>query len=265
MKRMMVAILLMAVVFGMHMDTIAAPVDHWYIRHTETHEIPALDPRFSFMEHYDAHYLGPERNSDEKTIYLTFDLGYVNENVKNIAQTLRQNQVPACFFILRQICDKEQDFLRELISDGHTIGNHSARHKDPTKLSEEEFTRELDDLREAFRGVTDTEIAHFYRPPEGKFNEQVLTYAQKMGYQTVFWSYAYADWDNAKQPDPQKSLNRILENAHNREILLLHPTSHTNAVILSDLIQGLRAQGYRFGSLTELCNEKEGASESSPS
>ena len=74
-----------------------------------------------------------------------------------------------------------------------------------------------------------------------------------MGYVTVFWSFAYADWDNAKQPDPVRAKKKILDNSHPGEILLLHPTSKTNADILGDLIAAWKADGYRFGSLDELC------------
>jgi peptidoglycan-N-acetylmuramic acid deacetylase len=68
----------------------------------------------------------------------------------------------------------------------------------------------------------------------------------------VFWSFAYADWDNNKQMSKEKARNKILDNIHNGEIMLLHPTSSTNAEILQEIIQELKRQGYRFGSLDEL-------------
>ena len=68
---------------------------------------------------------------------------------------------------------------------------------------------------------------------------------------TVFWSLAYADWDNDKQPDPTYAKNLLLENTHSGAIVLLHPTSKTNADILDDLLTAWENEGYRFGSLTE--------------
>ena len=73
-----------------------------------------------------------------------------------------------------------------------------------------------------------------------------------MGYATVLWSFAYADWDNGKQPDPERAKKKILSNTHPGEILLLHPTSETNANILKELITTWKSEGYRFGTLTEL-------------
>ena len=83
-------------------------------------------------------------------------------------------------------------------------------------------------------------------------NNKLFKFAQELGYKTVFWSFAYADWDNNSQMSPEKAKNKILDNVHNGEIMLLHPTSATNAQILSEIIRELKSQGYRFGSLDEL-------------
>ena len=92
-----------------------------------------------------------------------------------------------------------------------------------------------------------------FRPPEGKFNEESLSWAKELGYKTVFWSFAYEDWDNNKQKSEEVALNKILDNLHNGEILLLHPTSSTNAKIMQKLISKLREEGFEFGALNELC------------
>ena len=93
----------------------------------------------------------------------------------------------------------------------------------------------------------------YIRPPEGKFNERTMQYAKESGYKTVFWSLAYADWDNSRQMSPDKALEKIISNVHNGAVILLHPTSKTNADILGDLIKELKTSGYGFGSLDELC------------
>ena len=73
-----------------------------------------------------------------------------------------------------------------------------------------------------------------------------------MGYKTVFWSFAYDDWDNNRQMSYEKAKGKILDNVHNGEIMLLHPTSNTNAEILGEIIRRLKSEGYRFGTLDEL-------------
>ena len=59
-------------------------------------------------------------------------------------------------------------------------------------------------------------------------------------------------WDNNKQLSPKVALEKLLGGSHNGEILLLHPTSATNAAILGEFIDAMRSQGFRFGTLTEL-------------
>ena len=55
--------------------------------------------------------------------------------------------------------------------------------------------------------------------------------------------------------DPDAAKKKILDNVHNGAVLLLHPTSATNAQIMGDLIRELKLQGYSFGTLDELCAE----------
>ena len=74
-----------------------------------------------------------------------------------------------------------------------------------------------------------------------------------MGYKTIFWSFAYADWDNNRQMSMESAKRKILDNIHNGAVILLHPTSKTNADILEDVIVELKNQGYKFGSLESLC------------
>ena len=96
-------------------------------------------------------------------------------------------------------------------------------------------------------------MSKYFRPPEGRFNEKSLENLDSWGYKTIFWSFAYADWDNDRQLSDEKARQKILENVHNGEIMLLHPTSRTNANILSGVIKELKEEGYRFGTLDELC------------
>ena len=74
----------------------------------------------------------------------------------------------------------------------------------------------------------------------------------ELGYKTVFWSFAYADWDNCKQPSQEYAIKKILDNTHNGAIILLHPTSKTNADILPTLISEWRKMGYEFGLISEI-------------
>ena len=119
-----------------------------------------------------------------------------------------------------------------------------------------DFEKELTALENIYKELTGYTLAKYYRPPEGKFSEENLKFANELGYKTVFWSFAYADWDNAHQMSPEKAEKKILDNIHNGAVILLHPTSETNAKILGKVIRALKADGYRFGTLDELTKTK---------
>ena len=107
-------------------------------------------------------------------------------------------------------------------------------------------------MEEVCLEMTGSPISKYFRPPEGRYSEETLKQAREMGYKTVFWSFAYADWDNEHQPPKETSLQKIKDNLHPGMILLLHPTSDTNVKLLRELIRDMKAQGYRFASLEEL-------------
>ena len=76
--------------------------------------------------------------------------------------------------------------------------------------------------------------------------------AQELGYKTVFWSLAYVDWLNDKQPTKEEAFRKLIPRTHNGAVVLLHSTSQTNAEILDELLKQWKSMGYRFASLEEL-------------
>ena len=228
----------------------------WYCVRAKDHKQPIVAAELSIVEKYNGYYIDHKHgdNCNEKVVYLTFDAGYENGNVEKILNTLRDEQVNAAFFILEHLVNENTDLVLRMIAEGHTVANHTATHKDISKLnSKEALEAELASLENAFRTKTGKEITKYFRPPEGRFNEQSMRYLYELGYKTIFWSFAYADWDNGKQMAPENAKEKILTNIHNGAVLLLHPTSATNAAILGDVIRALKEQGYRFGTLDELC------------
>ena len=220
----------------------------WYFAKNDRHERPTLDSNLEFVSDYDCVFLG----KNEKVIYLTFDAGYENGNVEKILDILKREQVPGAFFVLGNLITQNPELIRRMADEGHLVCNHSYAHKDMTGWSEAQIRDELTRLEDTCRETCGIEIAKYFRPPEGRFSRSLLESVNKMGYKTVFWSFAYADWDNARQPDTAKAAAKVLDNVHNGAVILLHPTSATNAAILGNVIAALKADGYRFGTLDEL-------------
>lgn len=196
-----------------------------------------------------AFYVG---DTTEKVLYLTFDAGYENGCTARILDTLAKHDVKAAFFLVGHYLESNADLVRRMAAEGHTVANHSVHHPDMTKLSAAEFQAELEGMEQLYRQITGGELARFYRPPQGIYSEENLKQAQAMGYHTVFWSLAYADWNNDAQPTAQQAFDKLIPRTHDGAIVLLHSTSATNAQILDELLTRWEQMGYRFGTLDEL-------------
>ena len=227
----------------------------WYCKRNKEHTQMIADENMNFIEKYDGYYVDKKHgDSDkEKVVYLTFDAGYENGNVTKILDVLKEENVPGAFFILGHLIERNTDVVERMANEGHLVCNHTAHHHDMSRVSSKgEFERELKSLEKLYIEKTGKELSKYYRPPEGRFSEKSMQYAKDLGYKTIFWSIAYADWDNEKQMAEDKAKEKILENLHNGAVILLHPTSETNARILKDLIREIKVSGYRFGTLDEL-------------
>lgn len=225
----------------------------WYTKRSVNHQPPPLDGNLHIIEKYNAYYLDKNAPVTDKVIYLTFDAGYENGNIEKILDILKEHKTPAAFFILSQVLKQNTDLILRMINEGHMVANHTVKHRDMSKITEKtEFAKELSALEDQYRKNTGFEMPKIYRPPEGIFSELNLIHATELGYATVFWSIAYADWDNNNQPEPEASKKKLLDNTHNGAVILLHPTSATNVMILGSLLDEWASNGYRFGTLNEL-------------
>ena len=227
----------------------AVPALSWGLSFQTEGQTPLSPTDRKTLSRYDAAFVG---NTGEKVLYLTFDAGYENGCTAQILDVLQKHQVSAAFFLVGNYMEKNADLVRRMVQEGHTVGNHTMHHKDMSKLTGEAFRDELTQLESLYRDITGEALPKFYRPPQGNYTLDNLEEAKNCGYKTVFWSLAYADWDNEHQPTAEQALSKLLPRTHNGAVILLHSTSKTNAAILDQLLTEWKDMGYRFASLEEL-------------
>ena len=145
------------------------------------------------------------------------------------------------------------DLVKRMLSEGHIVANHTYHHPDMSKIaSKEDFQRELTSLEEKFQEITGQAMPKYYRPPQGKYSVENLQMAKDLGYHTFFWSLAYVDWYQDKQPSKEEAFKKLLGRIHPGAIVLLHSTSSTNAAILDELLTRWEEMGYTFRSIDAL-------------
>ena len=140
-----------------------------------------------------------------------------------------------------------------MADEGHIVVNHTYQHPDISKISDKQsFEKELKDLEALYTKVTGQTMKKYYRPPQGKYSENNLKMAQEMGYKTFFWSLAYVDWYQDKQPSKEEAFKKLLGRIHPGAIVLLHSTSDTNGAILDELLTKWEEMGYHFATLDDI-------------
>ncbi len=183
-------------------------------------------------------------HSDDR-IYLTFDLGYESGYTNDILDTLKENNVKATFFVTGSYARSQEEIVKRIIAEGHTVGNHSDTHPDMPGLSAEDAAKEITAVHDIVKEKYGYET-YLFRFPAGTFSEKTLAIAAENGHHSVFWSFAYNDWDNANQPDAAEALQKTSDRLHPGAVYLLHPME-TNSRILSDLIKAAKEKGYEIG------------------
>lgn len=118
------------------------------------------------------------------------------------------------------------------------------------ELSEDTLNGEVMKLHQTIFEKFNYEMKYI-RPPKGEYSEKTLMLTQNMGYTNVMWSFAYDDWDEAKQGRTEYGKEKIISNVHPGAVILLHATSKDNSEILGDVITEIRNMGYEFRSIDE--------------
>lgn len=246
--RIIISTLMLVILLCNGVLTSASECKSWYIKRNGN-DAPTPPPDAEMIRSYNGYYINDRLSKNEKKLYLTFDAGYENGNLEKILDVLKSENVPAAFFILDNLIFKNTDLVIRMADEGHLVCNHTKRHRNLSYAKDDEIIADLTALEVLYKEKTGREMDKFFRFPEGKYSENAIKCISNMGYKTMFWSFAYEDWDNNHQPSKDYAIKKILNNTHNGAVILLHPNSATNASILRDLIKEWRSMGYELSSL----------------
>ena len=234
----------------------------WYKVPKPTHqEVPAdIDNGVkAILEKYDGIWQYPK---DEKVVYITMDEGYeFEENSNKILDIARDKNFKITFFITGDFIRQRPDLVKRMYNEGHLVGNHTNKHLNGPRALEESDERLINDItsiESMYRDLTGTDLQPFFRPPEGVYSERSLKIVNDLGYRPVFWSFAYKDWETNNQPSREFALDKITGQLHNGSVLLIHAVSKTNVEILPELVDTIRAKGFRIDTIDNIPSNQAG-------
>lgn len=221
----------------------------WGLKRGKNGSLPEADPKaVKVLEQYGGKYLG---NTNEKTIYLTFDEGYENGYTSKILDVLKANNVKAIFFITGDYFEREPELVKRMIDEGHEVGNHTMNHPTMTQISDAKIKEEIMSLSDAIYDKFGYRT-RMLRAPKGEFNEAVLKVSSEVEHTNIMWSFAYKDWIADEVKGADYATEMVLSNLHNGAVILLHAVSADNANALDSIIKGAIEKGYNFGTADQL-------------
>ena len=193
-----------------------------------------------------------KKNEDQKVIYLTIDEGYEMGYTSIMLDVLKEKNVKAIFFITGSYIRKNPDLVKRMVDEGHLVGNHTNTHPAMANKSVDDFIQELVIVEKEYEKLIGKgKRMYYYRPPAGAFSIRDINIANQMGYETVFWSFAYRDWEVDNQLGIDYAHDTVVAGLHDGMVLLLHAVSHDNAYALGRIIDTARELGYEFRRIDE--------------
>ncbi len=183
-----------------------------------------------------------------REIALTIDDGPHPVYTQKLLQILKQANVHATFFVVGERAEQYPDLIRAEVADGHEIGNHTYDHVSLIKIPPEYVDTEIEACGDVLTQITG-HPPHLFRPPGGEYNRTVAESAEALGYKLILYSDDPGDYAD---PGTQVIETRTLDTISNGGIILLHDGSAQTLLILPQLLQRLKARGFRFVTVDQL-------------
>jgi peptidoglycan/xylan/chitin deacetylase (PgdA/CDA1 family) len=234
----------------------AAPAESQQVATPERPPVQAEHPSRSGRLRRPGNYQGElaRAGAGGTKVALTFDAGASAAPTPAILRALKAAGVHVTFFLTGKWCEQNPELVKEIVAEGHQIGNHTYSHQDLRKLSDEQIVDQLRRMDNIVRDLTGQDTKPYFRPPYGARDKRVLRVAADEGYVSVFWSVD--SWDAFKKGITTEEIeSRVLGRVHGGDIVLLHCGSKPTADAVPYLIRELQSRGYQIVRVSELVGD----------
>jgi peptidoglycan-N-acetylglucosamine deacetylase len=181
-------------------------------------------------------------------IALTFDDGPHPVKTEQLLAMLKEQGVPATFFVVGKMAVRYPEIVREIARQGHEVANHTYSHPNLSRVDDKTLLTELAQTRSVIQKLTGKDTL-LYRPPGGDFTRRSLRIASRAGYHMILWTVLTKDVNGASIPVMQR---HILNSASDGAIVLMHSGIPNTVEMLPRVIEQLRQEGYHFVTVSQL-------------
>ncbi|HVP37045.1 MAG TPA: polysaccharide deacetylase family protein [Terriglobales bacterium] len=204
----------------------------------------------------------------EKVVALTFDDGPSPVWTPQILDALKKAGVKATFFMIGEHVGKYPQIARRVAEEGHEIGNHSYDHHVLIYYKMKDLEREIKDAEKVIKEVTG-QTTRYFRPPKAWITNKEKEKIKEMGYETILWTLNSKDWVTF---DDKYIVRFLVHNIQPGDIILFHDgggvfsteggNRSETVKTIPLLVERLRAEGYRFVTITELLRMQDNGNQS---
>ena len=188
-------------------------------------------------------------NPEKKTIYLTFDDGPIPELTPKILQILSTHNAVATFFCVGDNISKHPEIFKQVVSAGHTVGNHTYNHVKGWKLNSQDYLENID-LCQAKIDELSNPNKKIFRPPYGQIKPSQANKLKRSGFKIIMWDVLSKDYET--NLNHEKALNAIIKATRSGSIIVFHDNikAQNNVLTLLPLyINHFKKKGFKFESL----------------
>lgn len=202
----------------------------------------------SFIQRYFYRYLW-RMNPSENAIYLTFDDGPNDIVTAQVLNILKEKNIHATFFCVGENIQKFPTTMERIVSEGHSIGNHTHNHIKGWNYPSEKYLTNIALAQEFIAPFSNTNL---FRPPYGRISKKQGSALIKLGYKIVMWDILSYDYD--KHIHIEDCIKNISKKTRNGSIVVFHDSLKAQAQMLQILptyIDNMTQRGFIFKALNQ--------------
>ena len=185
---------------------------------------------------------------DNKTVALSFDAAWGNEDTQQLIDILNDHGVKATFFLVGQWVDRYPESVKALAEAGMDVMNHSDDHAHFSQLSEQDIISNVNACNDKIEAITGTRPTLF-RCPYGEYDNHVVSAVNSMGMHVIQWNVDSLDW---KELSAQEITARVTKQVVPGSIILFHNAALHTPEALPGIIEYLQQEGYEILPVSQL-------------
>ena len=178
-------------------------------------------------------------------VSFTFDDGPDPEVTPKVLDVLREANVKAAFFVIGRIAEKHPELVRQMVSEGHAVGNHTYNHDYVfSKAAAEKQVTEGQEVIEKIIGKK----PKYFRPPFGVMTPEIASAIRKEKCAVIGWDLRSQD---GRIRTKEATINRVKSHLKKSTVLLFHDTNPTTPDALREIIHLCKQNGMKIVSLPD--------------